>query len=72
MTWPTPRVKTNGSFRGMLLSNSVPSSSVPCKHFNAKMDVIVLFIANRIMHAESVPLFGLHIARFGSFLYTNL
>lgn len=29
MTWPEPRVNSNGWLRGMLLSNSVPSSSVP-------------------------------------------
>ena len=30
MTWPEPRVNSNGWLRGTLLSNSVPSSSVPC------------------------------------------
>lgn len=31
MTCPVPRVKVNGWFLGMLLSNSVPSSSFPCR-----------------------------------------
>ena len=40
MTWPDPNVKENGLPRGMLESNSLPSSfSVPCKRFMSMFHV---------------------------------
>lgn len=66
MTCPEPRVKVSGSPRGMLESNSVPSSyRVPWKknlnyiHFKL---IIIMWDTNRVVHLKRVPPPGLHLA----------
>uniref|UniRef100_A0A182TES9 Uncharacterized protein n=1 Tax=Anopheles melas TaxID=34690 RepID=A0A182TES9_9DIPT len=42
ITWPMPSVKVSGLPRGMLLSNSVPSSSVPWKEIRGANEETVV------------------------------
>uniref|UniRef100_A0A8W7PRG1 Uncharacterized protein n=1 Tax=Anopheles coluzzii TaxID=1518534 RepID=A0A8W7PRG1_ANOCL len=49
ITWPMPSVKVSGLPRGMLLSNSVPSSSVPWKEIPGQTKEPSLGVLDRLI-----------------------